>query len=232
MKLTIWGSTNTGRSSLAYNIKTLYNLDKTAYKKSIDGFKETEKDSYVSKILCDSNLTNDDIDNNIFTKLDKDCKHFFIYRQNLLSQYLSARHNENVDSYKSQEIIDTIDIKDCRDFIDLMKKDTKRIFNKITQTLDVIVASYEEIFFSEKAFDYFDKLNIGIKKEDVSYITQNIKWEQQGKDTHIGARFTMNKSIEHFTYKKNYDIIRDMFCEEFMYIDNDTKEVKFLRHET
>jgi len=113
-----------------------------------------------------------------------------------------------------------------------MKKDTKRIFNKITQTLDVIVASYEEIFFSEKAFDYFDKLNIGIKKEDVSYITQNIKWEQQGKDTHIGARFTMNKSIEHFTYKKNYDIIRDMFCEEFMYIDNDTKEVKFLRHET
>jgi hypothetical protein len=232
MKLAIWGSTNTGRSSLAYNLRIKYNLEKISYKGTF-GFEQPKTDSYVLKILCDTRLTDDEIENYFLKRIDKDCKHLFIYRQNLLSQYLSFRHNEDVDAGKDKEIINTIDINECRHSIESMKENTKRIYNKVIENVDfVVTASYEEIFFSEKAFSIFDKFDYGIKKEDIHDLVTKLKWEQQGKSKHEQARFTMDKGIKHFSFKKNYDIIEDMFCEEFMYIDNDTKEVKFLRHET
>jgi len=224
MKLAIWGSTQTGKASLSFNFQNYYNLQKLRYKGDTE-FVRPKTNSYVIKILYDGRIT--DI-NYLLDKIDTDCTHLFLYRQNLLSQYLSWQHNETLDKKLNPDILD---INECKNFINYTKENTSKIYNNIKH-LNLTVCSYEELFHSDKAYEIFDKLNIGIKKEDVPYLINPIKCEVTNHIKKEQSIFTVNKGIEHFTYKENYDIIQDMFCEEFMYIDSDTKEVKFLRHET
>ena len=227
MKLAIWGSTQTGKASLTFNFENYYNLEKIRYKGEVK-FEKPKTNSYVIKILYDNRLSDDLISNYLLNSIDEDCKHIFLYRQNLLSQYLSWQHNEAIDLNFNPDILD---INECKNFIEYTKTNTSRIYYKIKH-LNLFAYSYEEVFHSDKVYNMFEQLNIGIKKEDIPYLIKPIKHVVENKRKAEQSIFTVNKGIEHFTYKENYDIIRDMFCEEFMYIDNDTKEVKFLRHET
>lgn len=226
MKLAIWGSTQTGKASLSFNFQNYYNLEKSRYKGDVK-FIPPSKEDYVIKILYDDRIT--DV-NYLLNNIEEDCKHIFLYRQNLLSQYLSWHHNEAIDLNFNPDILD---IKKCRDFIEYTKENTSKIYNSIKNKLKYLKAiSYEEMFHSNTSFKKMKDLGLEIKEEDMPHLINPVKWEVEDKFKKTQAKFTVNKGIEHFTYKENYDIIRDMFCEEFMYIDNDIKEVKFLRHET
>jgi len=227
MKLAIWGSTQTGKASLVFNFLNYYNLEKVRYKGEFE-FEPPKTDSYVIKVLYDYRITNKILNEYLLDRIEEDCVHLFMYRQNLLSQYLALHHNEAIDNGTDPDVLD---VHDCKAFIESQKNNTARIYDTI-KDLNVVAGSYEEIFHSDKVFDIFNKLNVDIKEEDVPHLIGPIKWEVQGKNKHTQARFTVNKGIEHFTYKENYSIIKNMFCEEYMYIDNDTREVKFLHHET
>lgn len=218
MKLAIWGSTQTGKASLTFNFQNYYNLEKIRYKGEVE-FEKPKTDSYVIKILYDNRLSDDLISNYLLDLIDDDCQHLFMYRQNLLSQYLSWHHNEAIDLGFNPDILD---VNKCRDFIKYTRENTSRIYNEVKH-LNLLAYSYEEIFHSDKVYDIFNELNVGIKKEDVKHLVGPIKWEVEDKFKKTQAKFTVDKGIEHFNYKENYDLIKDMFCDEFMYIDNDTK---------
>lgn len=215
MKLAIWGSTQTGKASLVFNFLNYYNLEKIRYKGGIE-FISPNNDNYVIKILYDDRIS--DV-NSLLKMIDNDCTHLFLYRENLLSQYLSWHHNEAIDLGFNPDILD---INECKNFIKYTKENTARIYNKVKH-LNLFAHSYEEIFHSNKVYDIFNKLNIGIKKEDVKHLIGPIRWEVQNKFKKTQAKFTVDKGVEHFNYKKNYELIKDMFCDEFMYINNNTK---------
>jgi hypothetical protein len=218
MKLAIWGSTQTGKASLTFNIKRYYNLEKIRYKGEVE-FEKPKTDSYVIKVLYDYRITDEILNNYFLRRMEDDCKHLFMYRQNLLSQYLAWQHNEAIDLGYNPDILDH---HHCKMFIDAIKEHTSRIYNRIKH-LNLIAYSYEEIFHSNKTFDIFNELDVGITREDIPHLIGPIKWEVQKKFKHTQARFTVDKGIEHFNYKKNYDLLKDIFCDEFMYIDNNTK---------
>lgn len=218
MKLAIWGSTQTGKASLTFNFENYYNLEKIRYKGEID-FQKPKTSSYVIKVLYDNRLSNDLISNYLLDLIDDDCTHLFMYRENLLSQYLSWHHNEAIDLNFNPDILD---VNKCRDFIEYTKENTSRIYNKIKH-LNVLAGSYEEIFHSDKVYDIFNKLNVGIKREDVKHLIGPLKWEVENKFKKTQARFTVNKGIGHFNYKENFELIEDIFYDEFIHIDNNTK---------
>lgn len=223
MKLAIWGSTQTGKASLSFNFENYYNLEKIRYKGGVE-FTSPNNDNYVIKILYDDRIS--DVDS-LLKMIDDDCTHLFLYRQNLLSQYLSWQHNETLDKKLNSDILD---INECKNFINYTKGNTSKIYNEIKH-LNLVACSYEELFHSDKVYEIFDKLNIGIKTEDIPHLINPIKCEVTNHVKKEQSIFTVDKGIEHFSYKENYDVIKDIFCEEFMYIDNNDKTVKFLNYE-
>jgi len=215
-KLVIWGASQVGKTSLIYNLRKHLNLEKARFKGGIS-FKPPISDSYIIKVLQDYRLT-DDILYDFISKLDKDAKHLFIYRKNLLSQYLAWHHCE---AYDLKLDSDTLNIVDCKDFITTMKFHTSRIYNilKLSQDIQIHPVSYEELF-SDNGIDILNKnLNLDLKREDKKIILDPIRLS-----TNLPAFLKMPEAherargigIEQYAYKKNFNELKDFFEDDYL----------------
>ena len=208
-KLVIWGGSQVGKSSLIYNLRQHLNLEKARFKGGIS-FKPPTSDSYIIKVLQDNRIT-DNILYDFISKLDKDAKHLFIYRKNLLSQYLAHHHCE---SYDLKLDPDTLNISACKDFITSMKFNTSRVYNilKLNQDIQIHPVSYEELF-SDNGIDILNKyLGLELKQEDKKIILDAVK---PGSRIELEGH-SLGMGIEQYAYKKNFNELKDFFEDDYL----------------
>jgi hypothetical protein len=215
-KLVIWGASQVGKTSLIYNLRKHLNLEKARFKGGIS-FKPPTSDSYIIKVLQDNRIT-DDILYDFISKLDKDAKHLFIYRKNLLSQYLAHHHCE---SYDLKLDPDTLNIVECKDFITSMKFNTSRIYNilKLNQDIQIHPVSYEELF-SDNGIDILNNnLGLSLKQEDKKIILEPIKLAENNirePNGNLPNELAKSMGIEQYDYKKNFNELKDFFEDDYL----------------
>jgi len=215
MKLVIWGATETGKSSLAHNIKEYFNLKKFTFKGN-ETF-HTDLDEYVVKVLIDDRLTEESILN--FLNNNKDAKHLLIYRKNLLSQFLAWYHIEsmyNNDDHDYTFNVDEISILHCKNFIEDIKKYTQFVYNTLKQNADFLYPiSYEELFLEDNSVLKLNNLGFNFTVKHQNTIINNIK------NTHVGSdkkKFVLD-GIEQYSYKKGFNIVKELFGNETLVLE-------------
>lgn len=219
MKLVIWGATETGKSALAVNIQNYFSIPyKINYKGGMP--LDIKDSSFIIKALVDNRMYGT-YEKNFFYFLDKlssDTKHLFIYRKNLLSQFLAWHHIDslhyNSRVHNNMLKVEELDLNMCKDFLKMIKEDTKKTYDLICKnTKHYIVMSYEDLFFNIDSRKIFNKfLNVDIPKIRWEEIIgpQTISSIEKTKD----MRFVLDNNIEKYSYKQNFNILKDMFIDE------------------
>ena len=216
MKLVIWGTTETGKSSLVYNIKNHFNLPKYTFKDNQSFV--IEDNEYIVKSLIDDRVTEEGIIN--FLNDNKGTKHLLIYRKHLLSQFLGWYHIEsmyNNDDHDYTFNIDEISILHCKNFIENTKKNTNRIYNILKQNADFLYTiSYEELFLEDNSVYKLNNLGFNFTDKHQDSIINNIKDIQS---VGIKGMEFVKEGIEQYSHKKGFDVVKELFDDERLMLE-------------
>jgi len=216
MKLVIWGATETGKSSLVYNIKNHLNLPKYTFKDNQSFV--INNDEYIVKALIDDRLTEEGIIN--FLNDNNGAKHLLIYRKDLLSQFLGWYHIEalhNNDDHDYTFNVDEISIVHCKSFMENIRKNTNKIYNILKQNTNFLYTlSYEELFLEDNSVYKLNDLGFNFTNKHQDIIINNIK-----NTDAVGVKSCLfvKEGIEQYSHKKGFDIVKDLFSDERLVLE-------------
>jgi len=211
LKLIIWGTTEVGKTSFSWHLKELFTIEKkNSYK--VDSRLKNDKDSFLMKGLIDSRLVEKSLINSL-KNLDNDVKHLLIYRQNLFPHFLSWQHIES--KYNGFGEVDVLNIQDCKNFIkqtQIFLSSTHKHLKENVKNLCVI--PYEELFFDPNCLYKINNfLNVNITEKQWEIIQEEPKFRKDDERTY-DMKFVRDIDIEKYNYKKNFKILKDIFCDE------------------
>ena len=239
----IWGGTQTGANSLKQHLRWFNNETKEYRLLHKDNIVLELKDPNLIKKINDDQWSYKyflrDIDNIeiIFNKnliirlhhsffsydeLDKICKaanensykHIFLYRESLFDQALGWYHEDYGTQYEEElpQVEMGYTINNFRD-------DLFYTYNYIKDKVNLNTISYETLYIRREK----DKIRKLLKSLGFSNISENnINKLIFGRYKHIkqGPKFKIDEekgpileSIKH-SYKKNFDILNDIYCDE------------------
>jgi len=239
----IWGGTQTGANSLKQHLRW-FNKESSGYRLSHknDIILKLKDPNLIKKINDDQwsfKYFLRDIDNYniIFNKkliirlhhaffsydeLDKICieanknnyQHVFLYRESLLDQALGWYHEDYGTQYENE-----LPLNEMQYTIDNFKKDLFYTYNYIKDKVNLNTISYETLYIRREK-DKIRKLLeclgfLNISENDINkLIFGRYKHIKQGPKFKIDEeKGPISESIKH-SYKKNFDILYDIYCDE------------------
>lgn len=231
MKVIVWGSTETGRSSISENIKNHLSLTKLPTYKN--GKQQWDKktpvvledyDSFIMKALINGNLSKNGIIQ-FLEKTDKDTKHLLLYRQNLLCQFLCWYYTETKEfNHLHNFSEDEIDVNKCKGFINVIRNSTRILYDYLKDS-NVYAISYEELFFNKDSVLKLNNLGFNFKAEHQNKIVDTIVENgDTGRTSQELKTFVSTKTIEPFSFYKNFEEVKETYSNQFIYIDNEQKQ--------
>lgn len=208
MKLVIWGTPETGKTSLTHNFQKHFHIPLRESYKGGDKLK-LNSNNYIVKALIDDRINED-----TFFLFDDDVKHILIYRKNLLSQFLAWHHIDalfyNQEYHNNKLKVEELDVTLCKNFLDMVKRTTAKTYS-ILKDRHLYCVSYEDLFFNKKSIiELGNFLELNLNENDWETLIEPQKIMKNPDDVKLASY----NDIERFNYKQNFNILKDMFVDE------------------